>query len=183
MPWLILGLIILIGGHAVPSMPGLKAALIEQWGAKGYRIAFNAVSVVGLVLIIYGKLTAPIVPLWQPPLWARPMAVHTMPLAFILVMAQFLPGYIQRFTKVPALWGVTLWAALHLLANGDLSSVVLFAGVGAGALVGGIMAAVRRPRPETPESPIWGDVAAVLSGALIYSVIIPVHGMLGRPLM
>ena len=33
---------------------------------------------------------------------------------------------VLRITRHPFLWGVALWAAFHLAANGDLASVVLF---------------------------------------------------------
>jgi uncharacterized membrane protein len=33
---------------------------------------------------------------------------------------------ILRITRHPFLWGVALWAAFHLAANGDAASVVLF---------------------------------------------------------
>lgn len=33
---------------------------------------------------------------------------------------------VLRITRHPFLWGVTLWAAFHLAANGDLASVILF---------------------------------------------------------
>jgi len=42
--------------------------------------------------------------------------------------AGFEPVGIQRITRHPFLWGVSLWAAVHLLANGDAASVLLFSG-------------------------------------------------------
>jgi uncharacterized membrane protein len=33
---------------------------------------------------------------------------------------------VVRITRHPFLWGVALWAAFHLLANGDAASVVFF---------------------------------------------------------
>ncbi len=33
---------------------------------------------------------------------------------------------VLRITRHPFLWGVAIWAAFHLLANGDLASVILF---------------------------------------------------------
>ena len=47
-------------------------------------------------------------------------------LAFICVVAAYIPGNIKRVLKHPMLVGVKLWALAHLLANGDLGSIILF---------------------------------------------------------
>ena len=49
-----------------------------------------------------------------------------MPIAAILLVAGNLPGNISRYVKHPMLTGIALWAFLHLLANGDLSSTIIF---------------------------------------------------------
>jgi uncharacterized membrane protein len=41
-----------------------------------------------------------------------------------------------RITRHPFLWGVAIWAAGHLLVNGDTPSVILFASVGLLAIAG-----------------------------------------------
>jgi uncharacterized membrane protein len=33
---------------------------------------------------------------------------------------------IQRVTRHPFLWGVAVWAFVHLIANGDVASLMLF---------------------------------------------------------
>ena len=44
-----------------------------------------------------------------------------------------------RITRHPFMWGVGLWAGVHLLANGDLASLVLFTSLGALALLGTLL--------------------------------------------
>jgi len=49
------------------------------------------------------------------------------------------PGVVRgmlRITRHPFLWGVAIWAAGHLLVNGDLASIVLFAAMLLLALTG-----------------------------------------------
>ena len=46
---------------------------------------------------------------------------------------------IFRITRHPFMWGVGLWAAAHIVANGDLASLVLFASLGALALLGTLL--------------------------------------------
>jgi uncharacterized membrane protein len=45
---------------------------------------------------------------------------------------------ILRVTRHPFLWGVGLWAALHLIVNGDVAALILF-----GALLGLVVAGTR----------------------------------------
>ena len=47
--------------------------------------------------------------------------------AFVFVAAAYLPpGSIKHRLKYPMLVGIVLWAVGHLLANGDLASLLLF---------------------------------------------------------
>jgi uncharacterized membrane protein len=46
---------------------------------------------------------------------------------------------IFRTTRHPFMWGVALWAAAHIAANGDLASVLLFASLAALALLGTLL--------------------------------------------
>jgi uncharacterized membrane protein len=56
------------------------------------------------------------------------------------------PQGIQRVTRHPFLWGVALWAAFHLVANGDLASLVLFGGFLVLSLGGTVMIDAKRQR-------------------------------------
>ena len=66
----------------------------------------------------------------MPPDWTRHVAVALMWLAFICVTAAYIPRRHQaRVLKHPMLVGVKLWAVAHLIANGDLGSIILFGSV------------------------------------------------------
>jgi uncharacterized membrane protein len=51
-----------------------------------------------------------------------------------------------RVTRHPFLWGVAVWAAGHLLVNGDAAGIVLFAGMLALALFGTVSIDAKRRR-------------------------------------
>ena len=51
-----------------------------------------------------------------------------------------------RITRHPFLWGVTIWAAGHLLVNGDLAGIILFASMLILALLGTISIDAKRKR-------------------------------------
>jgi uncharacterized membrane protein len=51
-----------------------------------------------------------------------------------------------RITRHPFLWGVAIWAIGHLLVNGDIAGIVLFAGLLALALFGTVSIDAKRRR-------------------------------------
>jgi uncharacterized membrane protein len=53
---------------------------------------------------------------------------------------------IVRITRHPFLWGVVIWSAFHLAANGDEASVILFGTFFVLALIGTTLIDAKRPR-------------------------------------
>lgn len=53
---------------------------------------------------------------------------------------------VLRITRHPFLWGVAIWAAFHLAANGDLASVVLFGSLFALSMLGTYSIDAKRKR-------------------------------------
>jgi len=131
--------------HFAISGTRWRDALVARLGEGPYRGLFSLASVVGLVWMIYAYRHAPTVPLWGALPGVRPLALVPVCLAFLLVViglatpsptqvgaeAKLTQGVeavrgIVRITRHPFLWGVALWALVHLAANGDLASLVLF---------------------------------------------------------
>jgi uncharacterized membrane protein len=172
---LIPGLLLFVGAHLLPSVPSLRAKLIRRIGPLPYKALFVLMTFAGLALMIMGKRWASFVPLWEPAAWSYDAARLLMPLAFILLACAYLPGNIKRFTRHPMLWGVALWAALHLLANGDLASVIIFAGLGAYALFA-MWSQDRRSRGlQKARRPLAKDALAVGVGLLLYAMFTLLH--------
>jgi uncharacterized membrane protein len=98
-------------------------------GDGGYKIGYTLASVAGLALIIWGfanyRATGWI-DVWTPPTAFKRITVALMLPAIILVVAAYIRGRIYTTLKHPMLTGIKLWAAAHLLANGDLGSIILF---------------------------------------------------------
>ena len=165
---LILGVVVFIGAHLVPSVPSLRSSLQARVGRSRYRGLFSLVSVVGFVLLVVGMGQAPFVPVWNPPAWANRVAVWTMPIALILLVAAFMPTNLKRITRHPMLWAVTIWATLHLLANGDLASLILFGSFGVFSLFD--MGSANRRGAELSSSvvPYWRDLLVVVVGGVLY---------------
>lgn len=127
---LIAGLVLFVGGHLVSRQRDFRAALIDRLGAGGYKGLYSLVSLLGLVLIVYGfgvYRAAGYIQIWQPPRGMAHLALPLVWLAFVLLVAGRGPaGFIVGKAKHPMLLAVKLWAFAHLLANGDLGSILLF---------------------------------------------------------
>ena len=169
----ILGLIIFLGAHVVVSLRERRDALIANIGRGPYLGLFSVASIVGLLLLGYGfaRYRADgIVPLWYPPAWTRHIVVAAMWPASIAVVAAYIPGNIKRILKHPMLVGVKLWAVAHLIANGDLGSIILFGSVLAWAVYDRISLKTRTD-PGGPPIPYGGrtnEIIAVVVGTIIY---------------
>ena len=131
MALLILGMVIFLSAHLIPTFVGLRQKLVGWKGETVYLICYALVSALGLALIIAGKATAPIVPIWEAPRWMNHLTMTAMLPSVILIAAAYIPNNLKRFIRHPFLWGFTLWSLSHLLVNGDLGSLVLFGGIGA----------------------------------------------------
>ena len=126
---LILGLILFLGVHTLTTQRKLRAQVIAATGEGGYKIGYTLASFAGLALIIWGfalyRATGWI-NVWNPPTALKHITVALMLPAVIMVVASYIRGRIYTTLKHPMLTGIKLWAAAHLLANGDLGSIILF---------------------------------------------------------
>jgi uncharacterized membrane protein len=138
MTLLILGLLLFLGTHAFTMARGPRAAVVGRLGEGPYKGLYALVSLAGLVLIVigFGQYRAGgYVQLWDPPTWTRHLALLLVWIAFVCLAAAYLPGRIKGRLKHPMLAAVKLWAFAHLLANGDLGSLLLFGSFLAWAVV------------------------------------------------
>ena len=106
-------------------------------------------------------------------MWTRHLALPLVWLAFVAMVSAYFPGRIRRALKHPMLAGLKIWALAHLLANGDLGSIILFAALLAWAVVARI-AAKRRDEVRDHGGPVaepagWrNDVLAIAIGTAAY---------------
>ncbi|MEM7521641.1 MAG: NnrU family protein [Pseudomonadota bacterium] len=134
MPLLITGLALWALAHWFKRFAPAQRARLGEPG-KG----LVAVLLVGsVVLMVLGYRGADFIAVWTPPTWA----VHLNNLLMIFAFwvygssaakgAKAWPAYKLRH---PQLVGFKIWAAAHLLVNGDLASILLFGGLLAWAVV------------------------------------------------
>jgi len=170
---MILGLVLFLGVHTLTTQRELRARIIALSGEGGYKVGYAVVSVVGLALIVWGfshYRAAGMIDIWYPPKALKHVTVALMLPAVILVVAAYIRGRIYTMVKHPMLSGVKLWAAAHLLANGDLGSIILF-GSFLGWAVFDRISLKHRADAGVPPIPVGGvgnDLIAVAVGVVAY---------------
>jgi uncharacterized membrane protein len=175
MALLILGMVIFLSAHLIPSFAELRRKLVDWKGETVYLIGYALVSALGVALIIAGKATAPDVPIWQAPRWLNHLTMTAMLPSVILIAAAYIPNNLKRFIRHPFLWGFTLWSLSHILVSGDLASLILFGGIGAFALFDMWSANRRGAQNSDKKLPLYMDVLLVSVGLIVYGVIAYVH--------
>lgn len=172
---LILAALLWVGVHVGIAGTSLRGVVVARLGDAGFRIGFSLASAVSILLLVLAWRAAPTTPLWFAPGWLRWVLAIVMLPAFILFAASHkrnptaaggdrLIGEpvagIQRVTRHPMLWSFALWAAVHLIGNGDSASIVFFGAFLATALAGmpSIDAKLAARRPEA-----WAGLAAQTS--------------------
>lgn len=189
MSTLILGLIVFLGIHSVSIVaPAWRDGMAQRLGVWVWKGLYSLVAAVGLVLIVQGWSQARLEPivLWVSPGWMRHLVMTVMLPVFPLLLAAYLPGRIRAVTRHPMLIATKLWALSHLLVNGSVHEVVLFAGFLAWAVLDRISLKRRQPR-ATPGLPASGlnDAIVVLGGLALYGYFVARgHAQwIGMPLM
>jgi uncharacterized membrane protein len=174
----LLGLAIFFGAHFYSALRSrapdkdIKARL----GYGPYMGLYSLVSLVGLVLIIYGygAIRGAGV-LYVPPTWLAHLNLVLMIPAMILLIASQIPtGRIKKMSKHPMLLAVKIWAVGHLLANGELNSVILFGSFLAFAVFDRIMVKKRGDVGPGPDAVTHTsmDVIAVIGGLAVWAVLL-----------
>ncbi len=174
MTLLLLGIVIFLGVHLIPALPEIREQLIARFGRNLYRGLFSALAALGFVLIVWGFARAPFLQVWSPPGWTRYVAMVLMLPVFVLLIAAYLPGKIKQTVKHPFLVAIKTWALAHLIANGDLASIILFGSFLAYAVIDRVALKHRSATGlvtvgEAPDSP-RNDIIAVAGGLTFYVI-------------
>jgi uncharacterized membrane protein len=172
---LVAGLVLFLGVHSIVIVaPNARGRALQAWGEAPWKAALGIVSLIGLVLVIYGfglARQAPVV-LYTPPNWMRHVTFLLMLPVFPLLIAAYLPGRIRAAAKHPMLAAVKFWALGHLLANGTLADVLLFGGFLAWAVVDRISLKQRAQMIKTAPPGRFNDLVAVVAGLALYALFI-----------
>jgi uncharacterized membrane protein len=176
-PLLVASVLFLATHFGLSALP-LRNRLLHSLGEKTFLAVYSLIAVVTIAWMVAEYNAAPMQVLWTAPGFLRRAPIVLMPFAFILVVcgvtmrnptsvgAERLIGAedsvrgILRVTRHPVMWGITLWAATHLLVNGDTAALIFF---GAMLLLafGGTFAIDHKKRGALGED--WARFARVTS--------------------
>ena len=171
---LILGIIIFFSIHLVPISP-LKNILINQLGENKYKGLYSLIALVGLLIIIYGFGHADFYHVWDPLPYSREIAIALMPISMVLLVAANMQTNIKRYIKHPMLVAILVWSFVHLIGNGDLRSIILFASFGVYALIDIIFSKKVLTTNNTTNYTLAKDIIVIIIGLLIYAIIVHFH--------
>ena len=178
MPMLIAGLVLFLGIHLLPALRGRRAALVQRWGEQRYKGIFTLISFAGLALIIAGYASATPGPrLFASSQTAIAIAPYAMTLSLVLFAAANMRTHLRQVVRHPMLLGLAIWAAVHLLANGDTRGTLLFASFLAYAAID-FVSAVKRHAVKEFVPTVRHDAIAVTAGVVIALALMALH----RPL-
>jgi len=172
---LFLGLVIFLGTHSLRAYaPDFRGQMVRALGDGPFRALYSLVALVGLVLIVIGYDAARpgVWVLYYSPMWLKGIAGFLMIFAFASLAVSLLPaGRLKPMLRHPMLLAVKIWAFAHILANGDLASLLLFLAFLGWAVADRISfrrrEAAGKVKPVAP-GPMSNDVIAIAISLVVY---------------
>jgi uncharacterized membrane protein len=173
---------VFLGIHLLIAGTRVRDGIVGAIGENAYLALFSLASLAVIVWLAFSYSAAqasgddPV--LWSTATAVRHMAIPIVLLAFLIGVPGLMAANptavgmsgvatksdtvrgILRVTRHPFLWGVVIWSAFHLSANGDEASVILFGSLFALALFGTFSIDAKRRRLLGPE---WSGFAAKTS--------------------
>lgn len=211
--------------HFGVSGTRLRDVLTGRLGERPYRGLFSLASLIGIVWVIYAYRRAPLIPTWGLLLGFRTTAYVLVFIAFLFAVIGIMTPSptrvgmesrldpetargVVRITRHPFLWGVALWAATHLVVNGEVASLILF-GTFLVLAIGGTAAIDAKRRRKSPEqwqkfaqatssvpfaaiargsnrlAPALAEIGPwrIIAALVLYGVTFYLHGRVGPPLL
>lgn len=128
--------------HVVIAGP-LRPGLVRRLGLPAYRGLFSVLSAVALAALIWTYRLAPYIEIWPTTSTLALVPLLVMPVATLLLVGSLrasnptlagpdmllrgdLPVRgVTKLTRHPMLWAFSLWAASHMVANGDVAHWLL----------------------------------------------------------
>lgn len=136
---------VFLAAHRIPTIPSVRSWLVALIGERGFLIGFSVLSVALLWWLILAAGRAPYVELWPQQRWQA--WVPTLSMLVVCALIAFLanvpnplsfggsgdehfdpnrPGVVG-VARHGFLWALFLWSVAHIVPNGNLAHVILFA--------------------------------------------------------
>lgn len=184
---LLLAAIAFIVAHLGVSSTSLRGALVRTIGDRAYLGVYSLLAAVTLVWLVVAYNHASHADfLWLPTQTARAIAFVVMPIAFTFLLGGFMArnptaigqesliktvgqgSGLLRITRHPFQWAVVLWSFAHIVANGDVASLLFFGSLGALSLAGSYLIDVKKARTIGAD---WATFASSTSNVPFAAII------------
>lgn len=189
MPVLIASAVFFLGIHLLVAGTAARTVIVGAIGERPWMGLFSLASLAGIVALIM-SYNATVAEGW-PPLWDLGEGVkHAGGLVIAIAFLLAVPGILTanptsvgmealatkaetatgmlRITRHPFLWGVAIWSAFHLAANGDAPSIVLFGTFFLLSVLGTFSIDAKRSRKMGPD---WSAFSARTSNIPFQAII------------
>ena len=98
-----------------------------------------------------------------------------MPISMILLAAANIQTNIKKFIKHPMLIGILIWSFVHLIANADLRSIILFGSFGLYALIDIFFSKKVLTTNIEVKYTLSKDIMVIIIGLVAYLIIVYYH--------
>jgi uncharacterized membrane protein len=145
---LLLATVAFVGGHFVLSAPPIRGPIVGIIGEIAFSALYSLLMILALIWLVAAYRVAPPRIVWDFGAWINIVPIVAMPFALILAVLGLIArsptavmgeGVLAKqkgavhgaatITRHPFLAGAALWSITHLIANGDVASIVLFGGM------------------------------------------------------
>jgi uncharacterized membrane protein len=176
MVWLITMVATFVVWNIIPASR-FGAGLKTKFG-KVFGPVFGVGSLILFGFLLWSFRIAERPALYDPPSWGIHANYLLSLLAFVCLGIGLFRGRARNWLRYPLAIGTLLWAAGHLLANGDAASVVFILGI----LTTVLLATYMRGKPTITEVRQGHDLLGPLFGVAFYAVAVQLHhAVIGVP--
>jgi len=177
MVYLLIGLVGFLAIHSIRIFaPGWREQRVAGMGEGAWKGLYSLLSIAFFVLLVWGYGQARLSPtlVWVPPVGLRHAGSLLTLVAFVLLVAAYVPrNHIKARLGHPMLLATKLWAFAHLLMNGWLHGMLVFGAFLLWAVLA-FRSARRRPAARAAQPGWLGTLAAVVVGVALW-VVFAVH--------
>jgi len=184
---LVLAGIAFVATHLGISSTPLRATLVQRIGDRAYLGVYSLLAAVTLVWLVVAYNHASHAQfVWAPSAALRHVPFVVMPFAFAFMLGGFMTrnptavgqeatvgqvgegAGLLRITRHPFQWSVVMWAGAHMLANGDVASLLFFGSLGTLSLWGTFLIDAKKARTM---GDAWAAFASVTSNVPFAAIV------------
>ena len=168
--------------HLIPALPSVKEKLRDRLGAA-YGPVFGIAATISLILIFvawsYGQTEA----VYEPIKGGKHINLLLSFIGFQFLAMFFFRGKARQVVRYPFAIAIVFWATGHLIANGDLASIIVFGGLLTYAILFIILSLANHIFPSLDVRD-GHDVLAIIFGLAAYITMVQMHEIIiGVPVL